>query len=101
MSSPTNPHAGLPFDDDDAAIAAALDDVSIPALMCSMVHLSGDPSWIRGDIRPMGSTLNEYQGTCPRRPRRRSAAGPCRPSSPFGTAAACYPRPRHRTWCGR
>ena len=65
MSSPTNPHAGLPFDDDDAAIAAALDDVSIPALMCSMVHLSGDPSWIRGEIRPMGSMLNEYQGYLP------------------------------------
>lgn len=27
-----NPHAGLPFDDDDAAIARALEDVSIPAL---------------------------------------------------------------------
>jgi 4-hydroxyacetophenone monooxygenase len=57
-----NPHAGLPFTDDDATIAAALEDVSIPALMCSMVHLTGDPAWIRGDIRPTGLFLNEYQG---------------------------------------
>ncbi len=57
-----NPHAGQPFTDDDAAIAAALEDVSIPALLCSMVHLTGDPSWIRGDLHPSVSLLNEYQG---------------------------------------
>jgi 4-hydroxyacetophenone monooxygenase len=60
-----NPHAGAPFDDDDAAIVRALEDVSIPALMCSMVHLTGDPSWIRGELRPQGSMLNEYQGYMP------------------------------------
>ena len=57
-----NPHAGLPLTDDDATIAAALEDVSIPALMCSMVHLTGDPSWVRGDLKPAGLFLNEYQG---------------------------------------
>ena len=60
-----NPHSGTPFDDDDAAIAAALEDVSIPALLCSLVHMTGDPSWIRGDLRPQGSMLNEYQGYMP------------------------------------
>ena len=66
MSEPAqNPHAGLPFDDDDATIAAALEDVSIPALLCSLVHITGDPSWIRGDLRPQGSMLNEYQGYMP------------------------------------
>ena len=57
-----HPHAGLPFDDDDAAIAAALEDVSIPTLLCTMVHITGDPSWVRGDLRPAGLFLNEYQG---------------------------------------
>jgi 4-hydroxyacetophenone monooxygenase len=57
-----NPHAGVAFTDEDATIAAALDDVSIPALMCSMVHLTGDPGWVRSDIRPAGLFLNEYQG---------------------------------------
>jgi 4-hydroxyacetophenone monooxygenase len=62
MQSDRNPHAGAPFDDDDASIARVLQDVSIPALMCSLVHITGDPSWIRGEIRPVGSALNEYQG---------------------------------------
>ena len=44
MQPDRNPHAGTPFDDDDATIARVLDDVSIPALMCSMVHITGDPS---------------------------------------------------------
>ena len=37
----------LPITDDDATIAAALEDVSIPTLMLSMVHMTGDPSIIR------------------------------------------------------
>src|SRR5260370_19905748 len=60
-----NPHSGVSFDDDNAAIEHALEDVSIPALLCSMVHLTGDPSWIRSDLRPQGSMLNEYQGYMP------------------------------------
>ena len=60
--SESNIHAGLPFTDDDASIAAALEDVSIPTLILSMVHMTGDPSYIRGDIRPAGLFLNEVQG---------------------------------------
>ena len=70
-----NPHAGVPFTDDDATIAAALEDVSVPALLCSLVHITGDPSWIRGDLRPAHAVLNDYQGGHERRPiRPRSAA---------------------------
>ena len=62
-----SPHAGEPFSADDpggedAAIAAALEHVSIPTLVLSMVHMTGDPSWIRGDLRPNGLFLNEIQG---------------------------------------
>ena len=57
-----HPHAGEPFTDDDSAIAAALEEVSIPTLMCTMVHITGDLSWVRGDIKPAGLFLNEYQG---------------------------------------
>ena len=57
-----NPHAGAPFTDDDATIAAALEDVCVPALLCSLVHITGDPSWIRGDLRPAHAVLNDYQG---------------------------------------
>ncbi len=60
-----NPHAGLPITDDDEAIAKALEDVSVPTLMCSLVHITGDPKWIRGDIKPQGLFLNEVQGFMP------------------------------------
>ncbi len=62
MSKSRSQHAGLPIVDDDATIAAALEDVSIPALMMSMVHMSGDPSLLRGKLRPTGVFLNEVQG---------------------------------------
>ena len=57
-----NRYAGEPFEDSDEAIARALEDVSIPALMCSLVHMSGDPSWIRGDIQPNVGMSLDIQG---------------------------------------
>ncbi len=57
-----SPHAGEPITTTDQQIAAVLDDVSIPTLVLSMVHMTGDPSWIRGDLRPNGLFLNEVQG---------------------------------------
>ena len=57
-----NPHAGLPFTTSDEEIADALLDVSIPTLMLSLVHMSGDPGVIRGRLRPAGLFLNEVQG---------------------------------------
>ena len=61
MSALTNRHAGLPFTDDDDAIAAALAEVSVPALCCSLVHLTGDPSWIRGPHRPVLAVGTDQQ----------------------------------------
>ena len=57
-----NPHAGEPFATPDDVIAAALLDVSIPTLMLSLVHMSGDPEIIRGRLKPEGLFLNEVQG---------------------------------------
>src|SRR3990170_1435277 len=57
-----NPHAGEPFDTRDEEIAEALLDVSIPTLMLSLVHMSGDAGLIRGRIKPAGLFLNEVQG---------------------------------------
>jgi 4-hydroxyacetophenone monooxygenase len=59
---PHNRWAGEPINDDDATIAAALEDVSIPTLVLSLVHMTGDPSLIRGDLKPQGLFLNEVQG---------------------------------------
>lgn len=59
------PGAGQPFDDDEAAIATALADTSVPALLCSLVHITGDPSWIRGPRRPRMSAPSARQGAMP------------------------------------
>src|SRR6185503_16682712 len=37
-------------------------DVSIPTLMLSLVHMSGDPELIRGRLKPAGLLINEVQG---------------------------------------
>ena len=62
MTDVRNPHAGEPFTDDDAAIAAALEDVSVPALLCSLVHMTGDPSWIREVDLPRMPMSTDIQG---------------------------------------
>ena len=61
MSLRHNP-AGIPFTDSDEVIARALQDASIPTLMMSMIHMSGDASLLQGSIRPLGVYLNEIQG---------------------------------------
>jgi 4-hydroxyacetophenone monooxygenase len=60
-----NPHAGLKITDDDATIGAMLADLSVPTLMLSLVHMTGDAEWIRGAIQPQGLFLNEVQGFIP------------------------------------
>jgi 4-hydroxyacetophenone monooxygenase len=46
----------------DEEIGAALEAVSVPALIASVVHLTGDPSILRGPIRPRRFINNEFQG---------------------------------------
>ena len=60
-----NPHEGQPFTDDDAAIATALEDASVPALLCSLVHMTGDPAWIRGPRRPRMALTTLLQSGMP------------------------------------
>ena len=62
MQELRNPHVGAPFTDDDAAIAAALEDVSVPVLLCSLVHMTGDPSWIRDVSLPRMPGTMDLQG---------------------------------------
>lgn len=57
------PHlATEPVTDDAATIAAALDDLSVPALIAAVVTMTGDPSFVRGPIRPREFVLHEFQG---------------------------------------
>ena len=57
----TNPYAGQPFTSSDEEIAAALEQVSIPTLLLSLVHITGDPRFIR-EFKQAGLFLNEVQG---------------------------------------
>ncbi|MEZ4215601.1 MAG: NAD(P)-binding domain-containing protein [Myxococcota bacterium] len=63
--APRSPHAGTPFRDTDADIARALEDASVPALLCSLVHMTGDPSWIRGPRRPRMAGPTSLDGGMP------------------------------------
>lgn len=60
-----NPFAGEPFTSSDDEIAVALQDVSVPALMLSCVHMTGDESLLDRSPRPQGIFLNEVQGFMP------------------------------------
>jgi 4-hydroxyacetophenone monooxygenase len=51
-----------PITDDDAAIARALESASIPTLMMSLIHLTGDASLLRGKVRPGRAVMGETQG---------------------------------------
>lgn len=51
-----------PIKADDAQIETALQDANIPALMAALVHITGDPSIIRGRIRPSSDFLGDPQG---------------------------------------
>lgn len=57
-----NPYSGEPFTTSDAEIAKALEDVSVPALLLSCIHMNGDHSLLDGPLRPSGIFLNEVQG---------------------------------------
>ncbi|MFV8047984.1 flavin-containing monooxygenase [Mycobacterium sp. 48b] len=54
-------HVGQPFTTPDADIAAALEQVSIPTLLLSLVHITGDARYIR-EFKQAGLFLNEVQG---------------------------------------
>ena len=50
-----------PITEDDGVIRAALADANVPALMTALVHLTGDVSLLRGDIKPDASNFVDLQ----------------------------------------
>ena len=55
--------ASAPITEDDAFIASALESASIPTLMLSLFHITGDTSLLRGPIRPKPALMGEGQGS--------------------------------------
>lgn len=68
-----NRYAGEPFTTPTADIAAALEQVSIPTLLLSCVHITGDPRFIR-EFAQAGVFLNEIQGFMSEEDRVRARA---------------------------
>ncbi|MCK0176993.1 NAD(P)/FAD-dependent oxidoreductase [Mycolicibacterium sp. F2034L] len=56
-----NRYAGSPFTTPTDEIAAALEDVSVPTLLLSLVHIAGDTRYIE-EFAQAGLFLNEIQG---------------------------------------
>jgi 4-hydroxyacetophenone monooxygenase len=55
--------ADRPVTEDDAFLSEVLESASIPALMMSLVHLTGDSSILRGPIRLSPVLMGEVQGS--------------------------------------
>lgn len=53
---------GLPFDDGDEVLRAAIDDASVPALLMSIVHMTGDLSVLDELPRPFMLIAMDLQG---------------------------------------
>ena len=51
-----------PIRQGDDEIADALRTVSVPALIAAVVYITGDPGYVRGQIRPRSWIHNEFQG---------------------------------------
>ena len=51
-----------PITEEDAFLAAALAHASIPTLMMSLIHLTGDASLLEGPIRPGTAMMGEVDG---------------------------------------
>lgn len=60
--SDVNRLIGLPFDASDDAIRAAIDEASVPALLMSMVHMTGDMSLLDELPRPFMLIAMDLQG---------------------------------------
>ena len=54
--------ATLPIDVDDGAIRRALSDSHVPSLIAALVHITGDASLARGDIKPVYDFFGDGQG---------------------------------------
>lgn len=52
----------LPITEDDAFVARALERASIPTLMMSLIHLTGDTSLLDGPIRPGAAMMGDVDG---------------------------------------
>ena len=51
-----------PITENDAAIAAAIEQAHLPSLIASLVHITGDESLVTGEIKPVYDFFGDGQG---------------------------------------
>lgn len=51
-----------PITENDAAIAAAIEQAHLPSLIAALVHITGDESLVTGDIKPVYDFFGDGQG---------------------------------------
>ncbi len=67
MPTSTDPTSSAEIDplwvisEDDAFLQSALKEAHVPALMAALVHITGDPGILRGDIKPDYAVLGDMQ----------------------------------------
>jgi 4-hydroxyacetophenone monooxygenase len=84
------------FTDSDEQIKAALEDVSVPALIAAIVQTTGDPTLLRGPIRPRRFVPNDFQGGLDEDERRALRAVALDVLRSFRDSACQPPPPLHR-----
>ena len=62
----------LPIKDDDTTIRNALEEAHLPSLIAALVHITGDASPIRGDIKPVYDFFGDGQGSLTPEQRERT-----------------------------
>ncbi len=68
------PNRIKPIAADDQSIARALEDAHLPSLMAAMVHVTGEASPLRGDIKPVYDFFGDGQGGLTGEQRARAKA---------------------------
>jgi 4-hydroxyacetophenone monooxygenase len=85
--------AEKPITEDDATIARMLEHASVPTLMMSIVHVTGDTSLLARRDPPKKPMINEYHGGLTAEENAAVRAAHSSASRPIAIAAARCPHP--------
>src|SRR5579871_3438078 len=64
----------LPISEDDSQIAKAIEQAHLPSLIAALVHVTGDASLVKGDIKPVYDFFGDGQGGLSEEQRVRTKA---------------------------
>jgi 4-hydroxyacetophenone monooxygenase len=83
----------LPIKDDDTTISRALEEAHLPSLIAALVHVTGDASPIRGDIKPLYDFFGDGQGSLTPEQRERTKTRALAALKAFAAGGSKMPPP--------